>query len=94
MRERSNSQSMTSSHSASSLSPSVVRLVLRTSFILGTAGLFLAFDHRLLAPDLSPAIAIAVFLWLFAAVVMGALTVERMRTSSPPSLASHTAHSS
>jgi len=66
---------MTSSHSASSLTPSVVRLVLRISFILGTAGLFLAFDNQLLAPNLSPAIAIAVFLWLFAAIVMGALTV-------------------
>jgi len=50
-------------------------LVLRISFILGTAGLFLAFDNQLLAPNLSPAIAIAVFLWLFAAIVMGALTV-------------------
>jgi len=66
---------MTASHSASSLTPSVVRLVLRISFILGTAGLFLAFDNQLLAPNLSPAIAIAVFLWLFAAIVMGALTV-------------------
>ena len=66
---------MTSPHSASSPAPSVVRLVLRISFILGTAALFLAFDHQLLAPNLGPAIAIAVFLWLFAAIVMGALTV-------------------
>ncbi len=66
---------MTSTHSASSLAPSVVRVVLRISFVLGTAGLFLAFDHQLLAPNLGPAIAIAVFLWLFAAVVTGALTV-------------------
>ena len=66
---------MTSSHFASSLAPSVVRMILQISFILGTAGLFLAFDHQLLAPNLSPAMGIAVFLWLFAAVVMGALTV-------------------
>ena len=66
---------MTSTHSASSLAPSVVRVVLRISFVLGTAGLFLAFGHQLLAPNLGPAIAIAVFLWLFAAVVTGALTV-------------------
>jgi Ca2+:H+ antiporter len=66
---------MTSSHSGSSLAPSVVREVLRISFVLGTAGLFFAFSHQLLSPDLGPAIAIPVFLWLFAAVVMGALTV-------------------
>src|SRR3954470_9158109 len=66
---------MTSSHSGSSLAPSVVREVLRISFVLGTAGVFFAFRHQLLSPDLGPAIAIAVFLWLFAAVITGALTV-------------------
>ncbi len=66
---------MTARHSHSSPAPSVLRLALRFAFILGTAALFLVFDHQLLAPDLSPAITIAVFLWLFAAIVMGALTV-------------------
>src|SRR4051794_12854660 len=66
---------MTSSQSASAPVPSAVRLVLRISFVLGTAGIFLGFGHQLLAPDLSPAIAIAVFLWLFAAIVTGALKV-------------------
>ena len=66
---------MTPSQSASSLTPSILRIVLRTSFVCGTAGLFLAFEHQLLAPDLGPAMGIVVFVWLFAAVIMGALTV-------------------
>jgi Ca2+:H+ antiporter len=49
--------------------------VLPFVFVFGTAGLFLLFDHRLLSPDLGPAISIAVFLWLFIAVVIGALAV-------------------
>ena len=53
----------------------VVRAALRFFFVFGTAGVFLLFDHQLLSPSLSPAISIAVFLWLFAAVVIGALTV-------------------
>jgi Ca2+:H+ antiporter len=49
--------------------------VLRIAFVLGTAGLFLAFEHQLLSPSLAPAVGIVVFLWLFAAVVVGALVV-------------------
>ena len=67
--------SMTSSHSAPKPAALVVRAALRFFFVFGTAGLFLLFDHQLLSPDLSPAIGIAVFVWLFAAVVIGALTV-------------------
>lgn len=52
-----------------------VGAVLRISFVLGTAALFLAFEHELLSPSLSPAVGIAVFLWLFAAVITGALIV-------------------
>ncbi|HEV8258197.1 MAG TPA: calcium:proton antiporter [Casimicrobiaceae bacterium] len=66
---------MTSSRSAAKPAALVVRAALRFIFVFGTAGLFLLFDHQLLSPSLSPAISIAVFLWLFAAVVIGALTV-------------------
>ena len=66
---------MTSSPSASKSAPSVVLVVLRITFVLGTAGLFLAFEHQLLSPGLGPAVGIVVFLWLFAAVVVGALMV-------------------
>jgi Ca2+:H+ antiporter len=51
------------------------RAGLRFLFVFGTAGLFLLFDHQLLAPGLSAALSAAVFLWLFVAVVIGALTV-------------------
>lgn len=53
----------------------MVRVALRFVFVLGTAGVFLFFDQQLLSPSLSPALSIAVFLWLFAAVIVGALTV-------------------
>src|SRR3989442_10859852 len=66
---------MTSSRSAAKPAALVVRAALRYFFVFGTAGLFLLFDHQLLSASLSPAISIAVFLWLFAAVVIGALTV-------------------
>jgi Ca2+:H+ antiporter len=66
---------MTSSPSTAKPAALVVRAALRFFFVLGTAGLFLLFDHQLLSPGLSPAISIAVFLWLFAAIVIGALTV-------------------
>jgi Ca2+:H+ antiporter len=66
---------MTSSRSAAKPAALVVRAALRYFFVFGTAGLFLLFDHQLLSPSLSPAISIAVFSWLFAAVVIGALTV-------------------
>ena len=48
---------------------------LRFFFVFGTAGLVLVFGRQLLSPDLDPAIGVAVFLWLFAAVVVGALMV-------------------
>ena len=66
---------MTSSRSDAKPAAFVVRAALRFFFVFGTAGLFLLFDHQLLSPSLTPAISIAVFLWLFAAVVIGALTV-------------------
>ena len=66
---------MTSSRSDAKPAAVVVRTALRFFFVFGTAGLFLLFDHQLLSPSLRPAISIAVFLWLFAAVVIGALTV-------------------
>ena len=66
---------MISSRSDAKAAGSVVRTALRFLFVFGTAGLFLLFDHQLLSPSLSPAISIAVFVWLFAAVVIGALTV-------------------
>jgi len=52
----------------------MVRAVVRYFFIFGTAGLFVLFGGQLLSPSLSPAISVAVFVWLFAAVVVGALT--------------------
>jgi Ca2+:H+ antiporter len=66
---------MTASPSAAKPAASVVRAALPFVFVFGTAGLFLLFDHQLLSPDLGPAISSAVFLWLFAAVVVGALAV-------------------
>ena len=65
---------MTSSRSAKP-AVSVVRRVLPFVVVFGTAGLFLLFDHQLQSPDLGPAIGIAVFLWLFIAVLVGALAV-------------------
>jgi Ca2+:H+ antiporter len=52
-----------------------VGAALRGFFVFGTAGLFLLFEHQLLSPGLSPALSAGVFLWLFGAVVAGALTV-------------------
>ena len=66
---------MASSRSDAKPAAIVVRAALRFFFVFGTAGLFLLFDHQLLSPSLTPAISIAVFLWVFAAVVIGALTV-------------------
>ena len=66
---------MTSSHSDAKPAAFVLRTALQFFFVFGTAGLFLLFDHQLLSPSLSPAVSIAVFLWLFATVVIGALTV-------------------
>jgi len=65
----------TPSPSAAKPAASVVRAALTFFFVFGTAGLFLLFEHQLLSPGPSPATSIAVFLWLFAAVVIGALAV-------------------
>lgn len=48
---------------------------LRICFVFGTAGLILLFDQQLLAPSVGVAISVAVFVWLFAAVIVAALTV-------------------
>jgi Ca2+:H+ antiporter len=61
--------------SAAKPAASVARAALPFFLVFGTAGLFLLFDDQLLSPGLSPAISIAVFLWLFGAVVIGALMV-------------------
>jgi len=66
---------MTSSHPGGRPPASVVRVALRFLSVFGTAGIFLVFDDQLLSTGLSPALSTAVFVWLFAAVVIGALTV-------------------
>ena len=66
---------MTSSRSAAKPARSIVRAALPFFFVFGTAGLFLLFDHQLLSPDLGPGISTAIFVWLFIAVVVGALAV-------------------
>ena len=66
---------MTSSPPGARPPVSAVRVVLRFLFVFGTAGIFLVFDDRLLSTSLSPVLSSAVFVWLFAAVVIGALTV-------------------
>lgn len=66
---------MTPSGSAGSPAASVVPAALRVFFVFGTAGLFLLFGQQLLSPGLSAVASVAVFLWLFAAVIVGALTV-------------------
>ena len=66
---------MPSPRSAAKPAASIVRAAFRFVFVFGTAGIFLFFDDQLLSPDLGPAIGIAVFLWLFAAVLVGALAV-------------------
>ena len=66
---------MTSSHSATNIAALGARAVLRFFFVFGTAALFLRFDHQLMSPGLGRAISVAVFVWLFAVVVVGALTV-------------------
>jgi Ca2+:H+ antiporter len=65
---------MTSSPAAKPAAPTV-GAALRFAFVFGTVGMFLFFDHQLLSPELKPAISAAIFVWLFAAVLVGALTV-------------------
>jgi len=66
---------MTSSRFTAKPAALVVRRAFPLFFVLGTAGIFILFDHQLLSPSLSPTLSIAVFLWLFVAVVIGALAV-------------------
>ena len=66
---------MTSSRSAAKPAASVVRAAPRFFFVFGSTALFVVFDHQLLSPGLGPAMSIAVFVWLFTAVVISALTV-------------------
>jgi len=53
----------------------MLRVALRFLFVFGTAGTFLLFGDQLLSTRLSPALGSLVFVWLFAAVVIGALAV-------------------
>jgi len=66
---------MTSSRSGAKPARTTVRAALPFLFVFGTAGLFLVFGQKLLSPDLGPATSIAVFVWLFVAVIVGALSV-------------------
>jgi Ca2+:H+ antiporter len=66
---------MTASPSAAKPSASRARAAFLFVFVFGTVGTFLLFGRQLLSPDLGPAISIAVFLWLFVAVLAGALAV-------------------
>ena len=66
---------MTSSRSGAKPARTTVRAALPFLFVFGTAGPFLLFGQKLLSPDLGPATSIAVFAWLFVAVIVGALSV-------------------
>ena len=52
-----------------------LRAALRPFFVFGTTAVALLFEHQLLSPALATAATVLVFVWLFAAVVVGALTV-------------------
>src|ERR1700751_5344535 len=66
---------MTSSRSAANPRASVIRAALTFVFVFGTAGIFVVFDQQLLSPELSRGLSTVIFAWLFAAVLVGALTV-------------------
>jgi Ca2+:H+ antiporter len=66
---------MSSSPAAAKQAASPLRAALRVFFVFGTVAVFLFFDQQLLSPELKPAISTAIFVWLFAAVLVGALTV-------------------
>jgi Ca2+:H+ antiporter len=66
---------MTSSGSATDLASSRIRAALRLLFVFGTTAAAMLFEHQLLSPSLGPLATVVVFVWLFAAVVVGALTV-------------------
>jgi Ca2+:H+ antiporter len=66
---------MTSSGSATDPASSRIRAALRWLFVFGTTAAAMLFEHQLLSPDLGPVATVVVFVWLFAAVVVGALTV-------------------
>jgi hypothetical protein len=67
---------MNSPSFASKAETSLVGVALRYFFVFGTAGLFLVLEPQLLSPDLYPSAGIAVFLWLFVAIVGGALNLD------------------
>ena len=66
---------MTASPSAAKPPAARARAAFPFVFVFGTVAVFLFFGRPLLSPDLGPALSIAVFLWLFAAVLAGALAV-------------------
>jgi Ca2+:H+ antiporter len=66
---------MTTSASAANRASSIIRAALRPLFVFGTSAGALLFEHQLLSPGLGAVVTVVVFVWLFAAVVVGALTV-------------------
>jgi Ca2+:H+ antiporter len=53
----------------------VLRGVLQFLLVFGTAGLFLLYGGQLLSRGLGATLSVVVFVWLFAGVIVGALTV-------------------
>jgi Ca2+:H+ antiporter len=66
---------MTTSGGTAVPAASLLRAALRPVFVFGTTVVALLFEHRLLSPAVGTAATAVVFVWLFAAVVVGALTV-------------------
>src|SRR6476620_2648789 len=66
---------MNSPRSAANPASSRIRAALRPFFVFGTTAVAVLFEHQLLSPRLGAVATIVVFVWLFAAVVVGALTV-------------------
>jgi len=66
---------MTTSGGTAVPAASLLRAALRPVFVFGTTAVALLFEHRLLSPAVGTAATAVVFVWLFAAVVVGALTV-------------------
>jgi len=74
-RDATDLSAMTSSRSAAKPRASVIRAALTFVFVFGTVALFLFFDEQLLSPELSRGLSTVIFVWQFAAVLAGALTV-------------------
>ena len=66
---------MSSSRFAANKTGSVLRTALRFLLVFGTAGLFLLYGGQLLSRGLGATLSVVVFVWLFAGVIVGALTV-------------------